>query len=69
MHDPESRDIKTSATPGGEEPVYVYQIEYPIGTIFCIAGLSMIDAAEKLKESGVEPFMIRRAGVLMPTEG
>ena len=69
MTDPESRDIKTSTTPEGDNPGYVYQIEYPIGTIFCITGFSMIDALEKLQASGIEPFMIRRAGILMPMEG
>ena len=68
MLDPESREIKTPQIVD-EIPNFVWQIEFPIGTIFCIAAVSALDAAEKLKSTGIEPFMIRRAGILLPMEG
>lgn len=67
MQDPESRDIKLPQTTD-EAPIFVWQVEYPIGTIFCIAASSALEAAEKLKSTGIEPFMIRMAGILMPME-
>ena len=68
MQDPESRDIHPMSSSSDTPPVFIFQIEYPVGTIFCIPGLSALDALEKLQESGIEPFMIRRAGVFMPME-
>ena len=65
MQDPESRDIKPLQSTD-EIPVYVFQIEHPIGSIFCIPASSALEAAERLKVNGIEPFMIRRAGILMP---
>lgn len=69
MTDPESRDIQPMSSSSDIPPVFIFQIEFPIGTIFCIPGLSALDALEKLQESGIEPFMIRRAGILMEMEG
>lgn len=64
MTDPESRDIKLPQI-ADESPNFVWQVEYPIGTIFCITASSALEAAEKLKSTGIEPFMIRRAGILL----
>ncbi len=63
MTDPESREPILRETP--VDPVYVYQIEYPLGIIYCIIAHSALEASTILNDSGVEPFMIRRAGLLM----
>lgn len=68
MQDHESRELKTLAS-SDEVQTYVFQIEYPIGTIFCIPASSAFDAAGRLALNGIEPFMIRRAGVLVEMEG
>ena len=63
MKDPESRDPILS-TPT-ENPIFVYQVEFPIGTLFSIVAHTSVEAAEWLKAKGIEPFMIRRAGILI----
>lgn len=67
MTDPESRDPVFRDQE--EAPLFIYQIEYPIGTIFCIAAHSVSEAAGTLSLKGIEPFMIRRAGLFVTKEG
>lgn len=67
MTDPESRDpVFRDQT---ETPLFIYQVEYPIGTIFCIAAHSVSEAAGILSLKDIEPFMIRRAGLFLTEEG
>lgn len=63
MTDPESRDPILPHQK--ENPIFVYQIEHPIGTLFSIVAHNAIEAAEWLSAKNIEPFMIRRAGVLI----
>ena len=63
MTDPESRE--PCFLPKEEAPLYIYQIENPIGTIFCITAHTAVEAAEILADNGIEPFMIRRGGMFI----
>ena len=63
MTDPESREPVFRERDA--EPLFIYQIEYPIGTVFCMAAKSVQSALDRLSSDGIEPFMIRRAGLFV----
>lgn len=63
MTDPESREPSFQTLP--DSGLFVYQIEYPVGNIFCIVARDARGAADYLRDRNIEPFMIRRAGVLV----
>lgn len=64
MTDPESRNPQLNPQ-DQVDPLFVYQIEYPVGNIFCIVARDVRCAADYLRDKNIEPFMIRRAGVLV----
>ena len=64
MTDPESREPVFRERDA--EPLFIYQVEYPLGSVFCVAAKSFRSALDRLSSDGiVEPFMIRRAGLFV----
>ena len=63
MTDPESREPVFRERDA--EPLFIYQVEYPLGSVFCVAAKSFQSALDRLVSDGIEPFMIRRAGLFV----
>ena len=63
MTDPESREPVFRERDA--EPLFIYQVEYPLGSVFCVAAKSFRSALDRLSSDGIEPFMIRRAGLFV----